>query len=254
MERREFLTISSAIMLACVLPLNQANAFVWALMRLLGRSALGRHMSRFGTAGSRLSYSGRFSRGYRTGQKNDGSINKKLKAKEVVVNSKNSGLISKIGEIVFDNVGNGFPSPLEGNVTAVCGGNDSDIFCSSFISSNDNGNSRPVVMELAEIIMLDEVGKQLPEIYKKEFISGNDAETAKKVLSCIHPVTRIKDGEFDDEWNHITPLMYGTVCGRVIIEMMENLGTFTIERDDIQEEHIIPVRFANVDIQTGARS
>lgn len=123
MGRREFVAGSAAFMLANTLPATDSNAFWWFRF-LLGRGALGRHMMRFGRVGGRLRYAGsysglRLSRGIGRSAK---TTRQKVRAKEILSSSRNLRLIKNIGELVYDNAGNNFSAPLDGNVSVVGGG------------------------------------------------------------------------------------------------------------------------------------
>lgn len=251
MNRRQFISSISAISLAGLLPTHKAEAFVGCLLRAMARSAGGRHMLRFQRAGSRVRYAGRS--GYRDRYigNNSYEIRRRKKAKEILVESRNVRLFNEIGELVLDNAGNGFPASLNGNITACSGGYKDEIYCGTFPPTL--GDGKPVIMEIAELQMLDEVGNNLPLLYRKDFSSDDETLSNKEILSYIHPTAHIKDGEFDDEWNHISPLVYQTARGRVIMKVMENSGKCIIEPKDSRDAYVIPLRWGKVDIVTGAR-
>jgi hypothetical protein len=252
MDRRSFLLSSSALLITSSFSVDDAEAWVWWLARTLGRSAIGRHMGRFGAAGSRLRYSGVY-RGATAASGSTSLAEERAKAWISLAHSRAAHLTKQVGEIVFDNSGIGFAPPLNGQVGIVCGANATDVHCSAFPSLSTKNADQPVVMELAELIMLDAIGKKLPELYPSKFSSTESGESAKTIMSCIHPVARIKDGEFDNEWNHITPLIYATARGRVTFELTEKIGVCTINRQDTAERYDLEIPFNHVDIVTGAR-
>ena len=103
--RRNFILGSTAIVLSSSVFYKEADAFFWFFLRA---AAAGRHMARFGRAGSRLKYAGRLKSKTETQRKTYG-----LTSKQLISISRNARLIKKFSEIVYDNQGVAFPRGIE---------------------------------------------------------------------------------------------------------------------------------------------
>ena len=252
MDRRKFIAGSSALALANSLPAGKAHAFwVGCLMRGLLRSAGGRHMLRFGHSGSRVRFAGRSGNRARTYGDDRHETRRRKDAREALQESRNARMFKEIGELVLDNWNNGFPQALNGNITA-CGGCDEDeVYCGTFAPAGKSG--KPVIMELCELQMLDEVGKRLPQLYPNDFASADEATQNREILSYLHPIAHIKNGDLEDEWNHRTPLEYESALGWVVMYIMETTGECTIVRKDGRKPYKVTIQWDGVKIDDGAR-